>query len=410
MADKAPGGGPSTRLTGAALAAAAFQFVLLLGAADLLADATYEGGRSIVGPFLGLLGAGAVAISVLSGLGEMVGHVLRLASGYLSDRTARPWTIALAGYAVNLLSVPALALVGHWQVGAVLLVAERAGRGIRAPARDLMLSHAASRVGFGWAFGLHEALDQIGAVSGPLLVSLIVYLGGDYRDAFAFLLLPALACLALMFSARLRYPHTAMLEAPRPEATASTRLPRRFWLYLLGSALVAAGYADFPLIAFHLEREAMIASSWLPGLYAVAMGVDALAALALGRLFDRLGLATVALAAAVSAPFALVFFTQDSLPLLVVAAALWGTGIAAQESVMRAAVAAMVPSTRRGSAFGLFNSAYGIAWFAGSALLGVLYDVSLPALIAVSGGAQVLAAGVFLAVSRAGTGARTAQA
>jgi MFS family permease len=386
--------------------AAAFQLVLLLGAADLLADATFEGGRSIVGPFLGALGASAAAIAVLSGLGEMVGYVLRLASGYLSDRAGRPWTIALWGYALNLLSVPALALVGHWQVGAVLVVAERAGRGIRAPARDLMLSHAASRVGFGWAFGLHEALDQIGAVSGPLLVSLIVYLGGDYRNAFATLLLPALACLALMLAARLRYPRTVELEAPRPEGLQGGRLPRRFWLYLAGSALVAAGYADFPLLAFHLQRQGEVAASWLPALYALAMGVDALAALALGRLFDRLGLRAVALAALLSAPAVPLFLAGGGLPALALGAALWGTGIAAQESVMRAAVAALVPTARRGSAFGLFNSAYGVAWFAGSALLGILYGLSLPALAALCAGAQVLAATVFLAVWRGAAAGR----
>ncbi|HXG41826.1 MAG TPA: MFS transporter [Dehalococcoidia bacterium] len=408
MADKAPGGGPSTPAAGAGIAAAAFQFVLLVGVADLLADATYEGGRSIVGPFLGALGASAVAISVLSGLGEMVGHVLRLASGYLSDRAARPWTIALWGYAINMLSVPALALVGHWQLGAALMVAERAGRGIRAPARDLMLSHAASRVGFGWAFGLHEALDQIGAVAGPLVVSLVVYLSEGYRPAFALLLAPALACLAVMSLARLRYPHTAELEAPQSIAP-SAALPRRFWLYLLGSALVAAGYADFPLLAFHLQRQGEVAASWLPVLYALAMGMDALAALALGRLFDRLGLRAVALAALVSAPAVPLFLASGGLPLLATGAALWGTGIAAQESVMRAAVAALVPTARRGSAFGLFNSAYGVAWFAGSALLGVLYGLSLPALGALCATAQALAAVVFLAVWR-GTTPRPATA
>ncbi len=374
--------------------------MLLLGAADLLADATHEGGRSVVGPFLGALGASAVAISILSGLGEMVGHVLRLASGYLSDRTQRPWAIALWGYALNLLSVPALALVGHWQAGAALVVAERAGRGVRAPARDLMLSHAASRVGFGWAFGLHEALDQIGAVSGPLLVSLVLYLGGDYRDAFATLLLPALACLALMFVASLRYPRTALLEAPSPASEGDARLPRLFWLYLAGSALAAAGYADFPLLALHLERQGDVAASWLPAIYAVAMAIDALAALALGRLFDRLGLASVALGAALAAPAVPLFLAGGGLPVLVLAAALWGTGLAAQESVMRAAVAALVPRARRGSAFGLFNSAYGVAWFAGSAVLGVLYGLSLPALAALSASAQALAALVFLGVSR----------
>ncbi len=379
----------------------ALQFVLLLGAADLLADATYEGGRSVVGPFLALLGASGVAVGVLSGLGEMVGYGLRLGSGYLSDRLARPWAIALFGYALNLLAVPALALAGTWQVAAALMVAERAGRGLRAPARDLMLSHAASRIGFGWAFGLHEALDQAGAVAGPLLVALVLYLGGVYRDAFALLLLPALACLAILLVARTRYPRTVDMEVTSPDQGEAGRLPGRFWAYLLGAGLLAAGYVDFPLVAFHLEREGELAASWVPLLYTMAMGVDAVAALVLGRLFDRLGLLVVAASALLAAPFALLVFGGGGPLLLVLAMALWGTGMAAQESVLRAAVATMVRVERRGLGFGLFNSVYGVAWFAGSALLGLLYDLSIPTLVAFSLAAQVAAALVFLTVARA---------
>jgi predicted MFS family arabinose efflux permease len=379
----------------------ALQFVLLLGAADLLADATYEGGRSVVGPFLALLGASGVAVGVLSGLGEMVGYGLRLGSGYLSDRLARPWAIALFGYALNLLAVPALALAGTWQVAAALMVAERAGRGLRAPARDLMLSHAASRIGFGWAFGLHEALDQAGAVAGPLLVALVLYLGGVYRDAFALLLLPALACLAILLVARTRYPRTVDMEVTSPDQGEAGRLPGRFWAYLLGAGLLAAGYVDFPLVAFHLEREGELAASWVPLLYTMAMGVDAVAALVLGRLFDRLGLLVVAASALLAAPFALLVFGGGGPLLLVLAMALWGTGMAAQESVLRAAVATMVRVERRGLGFGLFNSVYGVAWFAGSALLGLLYDLSIPTLVVFSLAAQVAAALVFLTVARA---------
>ncbi len=379
----------------------ALRFVLLLGAADFLADTAYEGGRSIVGPFLGALGAGAPAIAALAGLGEMAGHLLRLASGYLSDRTARPWPIALGGYALNLLSLPSLALVFHWPVGALLVVSERLGRGVRAPARDLMLSQAASSLGYGWAFGLHEALDQLGALAGPLLVALALFLGGGYRQAFALLFLPALACLTLLGWARLRYPRPASLEgrAPRGEGA----IPPRLWAYVAASALVAAGYADFPLIAFHLEREGLVGATWVPLLYGLAMGVDALAALALGRLFDRLGLLSVALAIALSAPAVPLFFLTRAPGLIALAAALWGVGIGGQESVMRAAVAALAPPGRRGTAFGLFHAAYGTAWFSGSACMGLLYGASLPALATFAVAAQ---AGALLALLALAPGKR----
>ena len=180
----------------------AMRFVLLLGVVSLLADVTYEAARSISGPFLAVLGASAALVGLVAGLGELIGYGLRVVSGILSDRTGRYWTMTLLGYAVNLLAVPALALAGRWEVAAVLLIAERFGKSIRTPARDAMLSHAAADVGRGWAFGINEAMDQIGAVLGPLLMAAVLAWKNDYRDGFAILLIPSLLALSVLVIAR----------------------------------------------------------------------------------------------------------------------------------------------------------------------------------------------------------------
>jgi hypothetical protein len=152
--------------------ARAIRFIVMLGAVSLFADVTYEGARSITGPFLGLLGASAAIVGAVAGAGELIGHALRLASGYFTDRSKKYWAIVLVGYSVNLLAVPLLALAGRWEVAALLIIMERLGKAIRAPARDVMLAHAAKAVGTGWGFGLHEAMDQIGALTGPLIVAI----------------------------------------------------------------------------------------------------------------------------------------------------------------------------------------------------------------------------------------------
>ena len=167
----------------------ALRFILLVGAVSLFADMTYEGARSITGPYLAMLGASATAVGFVAGFGELIGYAVRLASGYLSDRTGRYWAVTIFGYCVNLLAVPLLALAGSWEAAAMLIVLERMGRAIRTPARDAMLSHAAGRTGLGWGFGLHEALDQTGAVLGPLALGAVLYFGGDYRTGFAILLI-----------------------------------------------------------------------------------------------------------------------------------------------------------------------------------------------------------------------------
>jgi MFS family permease len=360
----------------------ALRFILLLGGVSLLADMTYEGARSITGPYLAMLGASATTVGFVAGFGELVGYAVRLASGYLSDRTGRYWAVTIFGYCVNLLAVPLLALAGSWEAAAVLIVLERMGRAIRTPARDAMLSHAAGHTGLGWGFGLHEALDQTGAVLGPLALGAILYFGGDYRAAFAALLVPALLALALLLAARRLYPQPRDFELSGP-SLASRGLPRAFWIYLAAVALIASGYADFPLIAYHFGRAEVVARAWIPVLYAVAMATDAIAALALGRLFDRIGLATMILASLASLLAAPLAFLGGATA-AVVGMALWGVGMGAQESIMRAAIAQMAPAERRGTAYGIFNAIYGLAWFAGSVLLGALYDHSVLALVAAS--------------------------
>jgi len=377
---------------------AAFRFVLLLGVVSLFADMTYEGARSITGPYLSLLGARGAVVGIVSGLGEFVGYGLRLISGYISDRTGKYWTITLLGYGINLLAVPCLALAGRWEIAAALMIAERMGKAIRNPSRDTMLSHATQNIGRGWGFGLHEAMDQIGAILGPLFVAGILYFGGGYRVSFAILLIPALLALCVLLVARRVYPRPRDLEAASVELRTGG-FSSIFWLYLVAVSLVAAGYVDFPLISFHFEKLSVVPKVWIPVFYAVAMGIDALSALFFGRLFDRIGLSILIVVSLLSSFFApLVFLGGFNLAL--VGMTLWGIGMGAQESIMRAAIAEMVPMNRRSTAYGIFNAGFGLFWFLGSALMGVLYDISIPFLIIFSVVMQLASIPFFVLIRR----------
>jgi len=376
----------------------ALKFVVLIGIVSLFADMTYEGSRSITGPFMGTLGASAAIIAIVAGFGELVGYGLRLVSGYFADRTRRYWAITIAGYIVNLLSVPMLALAGNWQVAALLIIAERTGKAMRNPPRDVMLSQATSEIGRGWGFGLHEALDSLGATLGPLAVAGVMAVRGDYRAAFAALLVSAVLALGVLAVARITFPAPHLFEAKAPEVQGG-RFSRVYWLYLGAVALTAAGFADFPLIAYHFQAAAVASAEWIPLLYAIAMGVSAVAALLFGRLFDRAGIPILAVAAFISAFFApLVFLGGFSLALLGMVC--WGIGMGAHESVMRAAVAGLVPATSRGSAYGIFNAGYGIFWFLGSALMGVLYVASISWVVAFAVVLQLGSIPVFLLIRR----------
>jgi len=378
--------------------ATALKFVLLIGVMSFFADFAYEGSRSIVGPYLALLGASAVAVAIITGFGELLGYGLRVVSGRLSDQTGQYWPITIFGYIIQMSAVPLLALAGNWQVAALLIILERIGKATRNPPRDVMLSHAAKEMGYGWAFGVHEALDQSGALFGPLVVAAVLALRGEYRIAFAVLLVPALVTLSILLVARLTYPRPEEMEAHPPDVR-TTGLPRVFWVYLAGAVLVAAGFADFPFIAYHFARVSSVPNTWIPVFYAVAMGVSGIGSLIFGRLFDRVGIAVLIPLTILSALFAPLVFLGGFWAALV-GVALWGLGIGVHESIIPAAVGQMVPRERRASAYGLFTTGYGVFWFLGSVLIGILYSVSLPLVIAFSLVVELAAIPLFLVVRR----------
>ncbi len=377
----------------------AFRFVLIIGIVNFFADFTYEGARGIVGPFLGSLGASAAIVGFVAGFGELMGYGLRSISGYFADKTHRYWLFAFTGYAINLLAVPALALAGQWPLAAGLVIAERTGRGIRKPTVEAMLSYAGKSIGAGWVFGLNEALDQAGATIGPLLVALVLYLNGGYRTGFGVLLIPALLCLGILVVARLLYPRPHELEEATGHAFVTTNLAAPYWIYLGAGALIAAGLADFALIGFHFRKANTVPTNLIPVFYAVAMGSSALASIPLGRLFDRFG-ANIALLAffisAGSAPFVFLGTPVSAL----IGMILWGVGMSAQGSLFQAMLTGVIPREKRSTAFGLFDTGYGVAWFLGSAAMGLLYEKSILAVVAFSVVLQLAALPVLFVANK----------
>ena len=367
----------------------ALKFVIFLGVVSLFADMTYEGARSVNGQYLATFGVNAAVVGFVAGFGELVGYALRLISGYLADRTGKYWTITIVGYACNLLAVPLLALAGYWWIAASLMVIERVGKAIRVPSRDAMLSHAGHKMGMGWAFGLHEALDQLGAMLGPLIIAGVLYFKGSYQQSFAILLIPALLALGVLARARFIYPNPKALDVEH-DSLETKGMESFFWIYLAGASLIAAGYADFSLMAFHFQKTALLSPIWVPVFYSIAMGVNTLTAPLLGHFYDRKGFFVLIIVTICSCFFApLVFLGHFKLAL--VGIILWSVGVGGHESLMRAIVANMVPKNKRGSAYGLFNTGFGIFWFLGSFLMGVLYDISINALVIFSVAIQLLA-------------------
>lgn len=359
--------------------------MFLLGWVSLTADLCHEGMRSILGPYLSLLGASAMAVGMVAGTGEAVGFALRYITGALADRTQRYWALTIGGYVTNLVAIPLLALTGSWPAVAALVALERLGKAVRTPAKSTLTSFVAPSIGAGRVFAIVEVMDQIGAMSGPLLVAAILAWRGDTASGFAWafglLAIPAAATLAILWRARTLYPDPRALEGKHPAST-NTTLGSRYKLYLVGAALVAIGLADWPLIAYHLEGAGVLSVRWLPIAYAAAMAADGVSSLVAGLMFDRArrgggtGAAVVAVFVAIGAAYApLVFAADADAPRFAIAGiALWAIARAATETIGKALIAALVPPAMRGRAYGSFYLVWGVAWWAGSVALGALYD------------------------------------
>ncbi len=381
------------------IAKTAFGFVLIIGIVNLFADMTYEGARSITGPFLGSLGASATVVGVVAGTGELLGYSLRSVAGFFADKTRRYWLIVFVGYMINMLAVTALALAGNWPIAAALIVTERTGRAIRKPAVDAMVSYAGKSIGRGWVFGLNEGLDQAGATVGPLIVAAVLYLNSGFRTGFGVLLVSAILCLVTLVIARFWYPRPHELETESADFSKAKGFPRAYWIYVAAGALIAAGFADFSLIAFHFQKAGIISQTTIPLFYAVAMGAGALTNLMFGRLFDRVGFPIAIFAFFLGALFApLVFLGQFWLSLIGIV--LWGIGMGAQNSLLKALLAGVLAVAKRSTGFGLFYTGYGIAWFLGSVAMGLLYDKSILTVVIFSVCFQLLALPVFLWAKR----------
>lgn len=376
----------------------AVAFLTLMGMVSLFSDMTHEGARSILGEYLNLAGASAASIGFVSGIGELCGYSLRLISGFVADKTRKYWTLVIAGYVIQVLAIPALALIPEhgwiWACGLVIL--ERIGKAVKKPAKNTLVSFAASEIGTGKGFAYQEFLDQLGAFLGPVILFVTAIVKGTedlfttYRLSFAVLLIPAMITIALVLSAKIKYPNPEMFEK-QEEAPAAFRLKKSFLLYMAAICLFAFGFADFTLITLHAAKTAAFPESALSLLYAAAMAVDAFAALFFGWLYDKVGMKALILSTLCSTFFSCFVFLSGEAWMIGIGILLWGIGMGAQESVMKAAVSGIIPRSMRSTGFGIFETGFGIAWFLGSWLLGILYDWNPVFLVAVSVLSQLIA-------------------
>jgi MFS family permease len=335
---------------------AAFNFVLMLGIVNLFADTTYEGGSSINGQFLGTLGASAAAISIIAGTGEFLGFSLRIFAGYFADKTGKYWPITFVGYAINLLAVPALALVGNWPAAACLIIAVRVGRAIRKPTVDSMLSYTTRSLGKGWVYGLNTALDEIGATIGPLLMAMVILFNASYRTGYALLLISALLALGALIVARINFPVPSRLE--EGQSTHTKDFTPSYWLYMLAGACFASGMVTFELISYHLSSTQVVTGFWIPAFLAISTGFGVIASLVLGRLYDRIGLSVVLVAIVLTSLFSPLVFLGNFYTVLA-GLMLWGIGYATQDTLLKALIAGVLPEDKRNFAFGLYYLGYG---------------------------------------------------
>lgn len=378
----------------------AIRLILLLGIVSLLGDIVSNGARSVTGPYLLTLGGSAAIVGLVAGLGEFTGYGLRILTGLYSDRTQHYWRIVYLGYGL-LLAIPFLAFTGTWEVAALLLITERVGKAIRAPARDTIISLAASPVGRGRGVGLHKALDQIGAIIGPLVLSVAILTEGGYSLGFAVLGIPIVLLFVFLTIGKKTAPEPGIFERSDEEDTVLET--RRFVPYATFLFLAMAGFATFPLISYHMKAQGLITDPGIPLIYAGAMAVSTLVALGGGWAYDHLGTRALLFIPLINLAIpSLVFSTAPAL--IILGTVIWGAGIGLHETVMRASLADRTSTGIRGQAFGYIYAVYGTGWFLGSTVMGVLYEVSVVHIIGFVVITETLAVVAYVWMRRRPTG------
>lgn len=368
----------------------ALTFIAVLGVISFFSDFTHEGARSIYGQYLKVIGVSAFLISFTSGLGEFIGQALRIVTGIIADKTKKYWLMMIIGYGVNLLAIPLLGLVDNniWYVAIILILLERVGKAIRSPAKSTLTSFTSDQIGAGKAFAINEALDQFGAFLGPMVVFLIVSNSGKselstYQICFGLLGIVAIMALVLLFIAKCKYPHPENFENPKTNKS-GIKGNKLFIIYMLAISFLALGFIDYPLVAYHFGNVNIIDVAYIPLLYSIAMGVDAIAALLFGYIFDKKGIIVITISTLISAFASPFIFLCNNKFMLVLGIIVWGVGMGAQESILKAVVARIIPKEKRATGYGIFNSVFGLAWFLGSLIVGALYDYSIILLVVFS--------------------------
>jgi MFS family permease len=360
---------------------------------SLFADMVYEGARSIIGPYLATLGASATVVGAVAGAGEFIGYGLRVVSGYLVQRGGHYWTWTITGYALTVLSVPLIGATNVIVPALLLYGAERLGKAVRSPAKDTLLSHASTQTGRGSAFGVHQAMDQFGAMAGPLVLAAVLsQRAGDYHLAFGVLIVPGVLVLALLFWLRHRVPDPAAyeVEAAAPQAAtpqapreasegdggrrARVVLPPLLWQYVGAIALLSLGIASFPLLAFHAQTQHLLTPAQVPVLFALAMLVDGISGLLMGRVYDRRG-PTVLLVVPFAAAVGAIAFSHNA-TLVWVGVAVWGVVNGVLDSTVKAVVTELVAPASRSVAFGWLAFVRGLGLLVAGVALGLAYDQS----------------------------------
>ena len=362
--------------------------VAAFGLVSLAGDMVYEGMRSVAGPFLGSLGASALAVGLITGAGEATALLLRLFSGPLADRSGRYWSLTILGYAMTAVCVPLLAVapfVGSLglALAATLILLERAGKAVRSPSKSALLARVAVSVGRGRGFAVHKALDQVGAFAGPLSVAGVIALAGVQWPAFAVLAVPGAACMLMLLTLKRHSPNAqgrAGTAAPAGALGQPRALSAHFYAFAVSCALGTLGLMTFGVISFHLVDAGLVTTAAVPLLYAAAMAVEAVAALGTGFAYDRWGPAILftlpVLIVAVPA-----LSLASTLSLVLAGILLWGAVTGVQDSTVKALVADLVPQGRLATAYGVFAAFQGVAAFAGGTLAGGLYTEHLDLLI-----------------------------
>lgn len=386
----------------------AMLFVLIVGFLWFVTAIARSGFMSVFGVYLDFTGASASAIGFISGLGVFIIISLQSFFSFLVAKTGCYWLFSILGISIELLCIPALGFipVNGWKIAMLLFFFHRLSHGLGYAGINSVFGSATRIIGPRKSRSILEFFQHAGNILGPIILFFIMQINSSedgfysYKSAIITLIIPVFIAVCLLIFMKIKFSNNYCRSPEFGRAAPILKTKKTFlFLYMIGICAFALGFADYTIISMHVVKNGLFGKPIIPLIYAFVMLIDLISSTVFRLLFDNYGIKSIFASSLISALFVIPIFLSDNFIIVLLGIAIWAIGMGSQEYLMNFMIARVVSKADRGVWFNRFRIVFGMSWFLGSSILGILYDQKLILFAYFALATQIVASAFFFAAA-----------